>query len=88
MPAAERLSLTSSPRHARVVVASVGTDPAGHPGTVRLANEDLRAWQVSFTPFAVLIADDGRIVEAQPVESVESLRTLVAVTAPREEVAA
>lgn len=88
MPAAEKLSVTGSQQDVQVIIARIGTDAAGHPGTVRLTEDDLRVWRVSFTPFAVLIADDARIIEAQPVESVESLRALAARRATREEVAA
>lgn len=86
-PQARALALATADQDVRVVVAKVGSDRAGDPGTTSVSEEQLGLWQVSVTPFAVRVGNDSRVVDAGPIESPASLRRLVSRETP-EEVAA
>jgi len=88
-PTAQSLALTATHEGAQVLIARIGTEGAEHPGTGRMTQDDLRLWRISFTPFAVIVASDSRVLDARPVDSVETLRALVTrTTETRKEIAA
>lgn len=87
-PEATALASRTSGDDVRVVVAHVGSDHSGGPGTVPVSEQELKRWRVSVTPFAVRVGSDSRVVEAAPIESTTSLRRLVAPSENPKEVAA
>lgn len=87
-PDATALAASTAGDDVRVIVAHVGADHVGGPGTARVSEAELKQWRVSVTPFAVRVGSDSRVMEAAPIESPTSLRLLATPSENPQEVAA